>query len=600
MKQAVTFLLVLFCTGLFAQTFNYEVDLSNYEDDIFHVTLHTGKLEKADKHYNFVAYAPGAHQELNFGRFVKTFQVFDSKGDTIPTTKTGTNSWEISNPERVEKIVYDIEDSFDSDAEGSKIYPMSGTGIEPEYVVINAFGIFGYFDNHKSKPVKIKIIFDEDWQVGTALEKNEDGIFIADSYYHLSDSPIFLGELSTASTKVGDIEVEVFVYSKNSEITADTILYLANDVLDAAKEFLTFSPVNRYSFLMYFADMEAMQRNKFTGGGALEHSYSSTYALIDDPSFLAEIDNIMAHEFMHILTPLNLRSQILANFDYDVPCTADYHLWLYEGVTEWTSDIMLLRDGTITIDEYMNEVSTKIRLAERFDPEYSLLRLSTEWNTQEGSLQFANIYELGALTATLLDIKLLELSGGTKGLREVFLELIDKYGKEKPFENEIFFNEFVSLTYPEIGQFIDNYIKDNEPLPCAEYFDKLGIEYIEKKPSENKTPMFGLQLGSLDGEHLSIAGFANDHQNFGLEIGDIILKVLDEDVDLANSQEVLDKRKDMKPGDKYEIVVKRGDEELTFTGTLLERMDYHAFNIKKDCSDEQKKFRELWSRNLEL
>ncbi len=56
----------------------------------------------------------------------------------------------------------------------------------------------------------------------------------------------------------------------------------------------------------------------------------------------------------------------------------------------------------------------------------------------------------------------------------------------------------------------------------------------------------------------------------------------------------------MKPGDTYEITIKRGEEELTFTGTLLERMDYHVFNVEEDCTDDQREFRNVWSNYLAI
>jgi predicted metalloprotease with PDZ domain len=261
---------------------------------------------------------------------------------------------------------------------------------------------------------------------------------------------------------------------------------------------------------------------------------------------------------------------------------------------------MLLRSGVEVIESHLSEISRKINISESFDSTYSLTRISTEWSTDEGNKQYGNIYFRGAVTAELLDIGLLELSGGTRGLREVYLDLIKQYGKEKPFENEKFFDVIVKMTYPEIEEFINNYIKGTSPLPYQEYLEKLGIKYIFSQPSENKSPMFGLQLGSSDGEHLSINGFSTEHKNFGLKEGDIILKVFGEDVTLENSDEIIDQKNKMKPGDTYEVTVKREEEELTFTGTLFERMDYHVFKVDENCTDDQKEFRNVWSNYLSI
>jgi len=577
----------------------YEIDLTKSEEDLFYVTYYPGRLSIEDQYLDFVAFAPGVHQVLDYGRFVKSLTVYDENGEIIPTERKSTNRWSILNPENVYKIVYIVEDSFDSNAEGNKIYPMSGTGIENEFVIINTFGVLGYFSGLLNAPIKLSIDYDPEWEIGTALDKEGD-YYIADSYYHLADSPILLGNLSTASAMIGDIKIDVFMYSENDTISADTVLHLAEDVLNAAIDFAMFTPVNRYSFLMYFLSDSTYERNGMNASGALEHSYSSTYAGLAKPEYLYILRDAMAHEFMHILTPLNLRSEILANFDYSKPSSEDLHVWLYEGVTEWVSKIMLLRSGVEDIDSHLSTISRKINISESFDSTYSLTRISQDWSTEEGNKQYSNIYFKGALVAELLDIKLLELSGGEKGLREVYLELIKKYGRDKPFENDTFFDVLVGMTYPEIGQFINNYILGTSPLPYEEYFHKLGIEYIFSQPSQDKAPIFGIHLGSFDGEQFSINGFSREHKNFGLKKGDVIIEVFGERVTRGNSNEILERKNKMKPGDTYEITVKRGNEELTFTGSLFEKIDYHNFQVDENCSDEQKKLRDLWSNYLSI
>jgi predicted metalloprotease with PDZ domain len=392
----------------------YEVDLTNYEDDLFHVTLYPGKLSEDNQFYNFVAFAPGAHQVLNYGRFVQSFKAYDMSGNELLTENISTNRWEISTPEKVHKIKYSIEDSFDSEIEEHRVAPMTGTGIEEKYIIMNTFGVIGYFDDLLSNPVKVKIDFNPDWKIGTALNKDEDGYYYADSYYHLADSPILMGDLSYQNTMIGEINVEVFVYSPNDTINADTILTLANDALNSAVEFATFAPVDRYAFLMYYSDKDEIKRNKFRSFGALEHSYSSTYSMPAVNQVIPLMTDIIAHEFMHILTPLNLRSEIIAYFDYSKPSTEDMHVWLYEGVTDWVAYIMPLRNGMIDVETHLSAISKKINNSDEYDTSYSLVRISTDWPTDEGIKQYSNIYQLGAVTAELLDIKLLELSAGKR------------------------------------------------------------------------------------------------------------------------------------------------------------------------------------------
>ena len=87
----------------------------------------------------------------------------------------------------------------------------------------------------------------------------------------------------------------------------------------------------------------------------------------------------------------------------------------------------------MNIEEFLKEITRKLNVNDQFDMDISLSRMGLESYTPEGNSQFINFYHRGALTAALLDVRLLGLSHGTKGLREVFLELLKEYGKYKPF-----------------------------------------------------------------------------------------------------------------------------------------------------------------------
>ena len=122
---------------------------------------------------------------------------------------------------------------------------------------------------------------------------NKEGNYEVDSYYHLTDSPLLIGDnLSYASTIIDEIRVEAYVHSPSDKITAQMVLDEAKSILNAAKDFIGYSPVDRYTFLMYFAsDSDLIQMPVFNSGGALEHSLSSTYALPDMPQYLPVLKN---------------------------------------------------------------------------------------------------------------------------------------------------------------------------------------------------------------------------------------------------------------------------------------------------------------------
>ena len=51
---------------------------------------------------------------MDIGRFVKSFIAFDCDGNEIHTQNISTNQWELSSPQKIKKIEYTIEDTWDS------------------------------------------------------------------------------------------------------------------------------------------------------------------------------------------------------------------------------------------------------------------------------------------------------------------------------------------------------------------------------------------------------------------------------------------------------------------------------------------------------
>jgi predicted metalloprotease with PDZ domain len=575
----------------------YRVDVSNYQDDLFHVNVFVSGLTQENNIYNFASTAPGTYSIMDFGRFVKSFKAYDGEGNELSTEKISTNSWEITHAEKLSKLVYDVEDTFDAEYTEHKVLPMGGTGIEDDFIVINTFGVFGYFEGLQSNPSRVKVKYNPDWTVGTALLPDEDGYYVAETFDRLADSPFLIGELSYASTKVNEMEVGVYVYCADSTINADSVLVAADEILQAAGKYIGYSPVSHYDFLFCFTGIETFQRNNFSAAGALEHSYSSLYVQPGMSGISQEVRNEMAHEFLHILTPLNLHSNVIQPFNFVVP-TASEHIWLYEGVTEWSSDIMQMRAGLISIDEYLSIISEKLTFNDRFDQDISLSEMSLNAYNAHMINEFLNFYNRGAVTAAMLDIRLLELSNGTTGLREVFLELLRRYGKDKPFPEDEFFEVFVDMTYPEIEQFINDYILGAEPLPYVEYMEKLGFRYVGEVPSEDIRPTMGFALARNENGELMTLNVSDEGKKNGLEEGDVVLKVLGEEFNMQTARSIIHEVWAMNVGDTCNIVIKRDDAEMELNVILMQRMDRHVFKEMENITERQKFLRDAWSRNL--
>jgi len=157
----------------------FDVDVTNPTDDLFHVSVEIKNLSSENNIYNFASTAPGTYSLLDFGRFVKSFKAFDANGNTIAVEQISTNKWKIADPERLSLLQYDIEDSFDAKVTENSVSPMSGSGIDSNYAVFNTFGVLGYFQGLQASPVRMKVHHPGDWMIGTALDVDKDGYYVA-------------------------------------------------------------------------------------------------------------------------------------------------------------------------------------------------------------------------------------------------------------------------------------------------------------------------------------------------------------------------------------------------------------------------------------
>lgn len=450
-------------------SFYYEIDLDDRSGDTFKVRLFVDDLTEANAIFQFPATAPGTYDTHDIGRFVIEFKAYDENYNNLSVTHPNSNQWVLADPANTKIIEFEVKETFDTPVTVHAIYKMAGTSMEKDHTLLNTFDVLGYPTGLKERDFHLNIDYPSSWSVGTSLPKDESGFYFATDYDKLVDNPLLLGYITSAITTVDEATIGIHTYSKNDIINSSQILNDVQQVLDDASAFLNGLPVDRYNFLFYFAEPGP-------GLGALEHSYSSVYTLTEQNytiSYGSFIRSITAHEFFHIVTPLNIHSEIIEDFNFADP-TPSEHLWLYEGVTEWASDMMQYRNQHLNLPSLLAEYSEKKSISDNYHLSLSEMSLTCY---EAGGDEFYNIYNKGALVAALLDIKLLELSGGAKGLREVILQLIETYGPENAFSEATFFDDLTAITYPEIEGFIESYIKGTDDLPIEEYFDKIGIIY---------------------------------------------------------------------------------------------------------------------------
>jgi predicted metalloprotease with PDZ domain len=575
----------------------YDINLLDRSEDTFKVRLRVSGLKAENAVYQFAATAPGTYQVMDMGRYVRKFQAFDNAGKELKTEHISTNQWKFMQPENVAEVRYAIAETFDTPVDRDEIMLMCGSSMENDHALVNGQTVLGYPTGMQNTPIKIKFAHPDDWQVGTPMERSSDGYYLAKNYDYAVDSPVLLGRLTKAQTTVKGTAVEIYTYSKTDKVKSEQLLGAMSKMLASAGEFLKELPVKRYTFLFHLEGRAA---------GAWEHSYSSEYVLEERP-YTAEygqyITDIAAHEFFHVITPLNIHSEIIERFNFVNP-TASEHLWLYEGTTEWAAHIMQLRSGLKSLDDYLADLSRKVFVdATYFDRNYTLSNLSLTCYSDSGQKQYGNIYYRGALAASMLDIRLLELSNGKRGLREVIQELMKQYGPEKSFSEKDFFTVFVKATYPEIADFFELYVKKATPFPLKDYYAKIGITYSERKTMDSATADAGVKAKGRDGK-LYVNDYRENLTTSGVQLDDEIVAVNADTLGAPDARAFASLVNKLPVGTSYKLTVRRAGKDGTQTLVLtlpvqaIRQEKQYVFEINPNAYHRQVMLRNAWLKNL--
>lgn len=605
------FCLVAACCFAKNGGYTFTIDLVNVKDDKVKVQLAVPVIKQDEIIYYIPKIVPGTYSEDDFGRFVDAFAAFDKNGNKLEVEKVSVNGWKIKNARKLSSISYTVNDTFDDrDSASKKIFEPTGSNIQADTnFVINTHCFTGYFDGMKQVKYKLIVNHPADFYGATAMtddnSSNTTDEFTTTTYNSLVDNPVMYCRPDTASIMIGESKVLISVYSPNKKVKADFLAGNFTKLLQAQAKYLGGTlPVKKYAFLIYLTDNGGVSG----ASGALEHSYSSMYFLPEgDPNKILQfVMDVAAHEFFHIVTPLNIHSEEIQYFDFNEPKMSK-HLWLYEGTTEYHAHLAQEKYGLITRQDFLDVVSSKITSCRQQYNDTLPFTVMSANCLHEYAAQYGNVYQKGALIAMCLDIKLRQLSNNKYGLMNLIFDLSKKYGKEKPFKDDELFDVIEKLTYPEIKQFLLTYVSGSKPLPLEDVLHTAGVDY--NAVVESKDSVFtlgGIRFVPSQESGRAVINDISAMNSFGKKIGyklnDEIVSINGKAVTIATlGKTTAGLYKTAKVGDEVKIVVSRknesGKEEEITLAAPMEKIPvkkYNQLNFTANPTAEQLAVQNSW------
>ncbi|HEX8516960.1 MAG TPA: peptidase M61 [Bacteroidia bacterium] len=597
----------LFGTVNADNSYRFSIDLEKCSDDKLTVELLTPEISSAEAVYRLPKMVPGTYEIYDFGRFISDFKAFDAAGMELITDHTDKNSWKISNADKLARIIYRVEDTWDTNIKEKFVFEPGGSNFEAgKNFVLNTHCLFGYFDGMLRQPYEIKVVHSPSLYGACSLPDvkttgNTDTYSIAD-YYQLQDAPMMYSAPDTAMLNVGGADVIISLYSPNKVTTASFIAKKIKDILTAQQEYLGGTlPIKKYAYLIYLTGKESGSG----ASGALEHSYSSMYFLpeMEGAQLAQAITDVSAHEFFHIVTPLNIHAEQIGNFDFNNPQMSK-HLWLYEGTTEYAAGLVQVKYGKLSDDDYLRVIEDKMSGAAAYNDSLPFTVMSAECLTKYRD-QYNNVYQKGALIGLCLDLKLRALSEGKYGLQELMKDLSKTYGKDRAFKDEELFDQIAKLTYPEIREFFTKHVEGSEPLPIEETLALAGVGY-SAQPKTKEITLGGVSIGLNAATNRLIFVNTAKMDDFGKAMGyqeyDEIIKFNGKKLKLENAQAVIGGfMSQVKEGDVLKVVVLRKNEKGKSKKVKLSSKVFPVIPSRRsnlillpDATAQQLKIRSAW------
>ena len=595
--------ILLFSTALWAQNPNVAVsiDLKNVTDDKVKVTIEPKfTITTQTLEFFIPKIVPGTYSEYDFGKYIEGFKAYDKQGKPLKVAKYDENSYEIYDAQKIGKITYYVNDTFDIE-DTHEIFSPGGTNIlVDKNFLLNLHGFVGYFQDKGNVSYMVSVEHPAHLQPTTAMidtdASAEKDVFTAKNYGDLVDHPIMYAESESISFQLDDLEVVISVYSPTGKVKATDILEAMKKMMTAQKKFL--GPINstkKYAILLYLSNAGKADAQEY---GALEHNTSTTVVfpeMMPLEELTQQLIDVVSHEFFHTLTPLSVHSEEIQNFNFNSPKMSE-HLWLYEGVTEYFANLFQVNQGLITEEDFYKRMAEKIQTSKNFDETMNFTFMSKNILTQPYKDAYYNVYLKGALIAMCIDIQMRESSNGTKGILHLMKALSDEYGSDKPFKDSELFVKITELSYPEIGTFLNTYVNGTTPIPYNDYFAKMGVTQATLDAPGNpfvkdmKTPTITIHPVSQEIMILPDLELNIFYKTLNLQAGDRILAINDVVYNLENIYDLIMISQSWKDGDAITVKYKRENKEYTTQGKIKlpteKKEGYKATDITKKTLKE--------------
>ena len=594
------------------QPIRYSIAPKDLAAHLFEVSVTVTDPDPEGQRFSLPVWIPGSYLVREFARNIVTLAAFNDAGRKVRIAKTDKNTWQAAPVSGTLTLRYDVY-AWDLSVRSAYLDESGG--------FFNATAVFLSVAGREDAPCEVDIAKPagaafRTWRVGTSLPEARGtrrygfGAYRASNYDELTDHPVTIGEFALATFDAHGVPHDIVIAGRVTQLDMERLRADLKRVCEA--QIALFEPKSRKAPMDRYVFMTLAVSD---GYGGLEHRAST--ALICNRTDLPVKGRpettegyrtylgLCSHEYFHTWNVKRIKPAAFVPYDL---ARENYTslLWLFEGFTSYYDDLMLVRSGLMSQDDYFAALGRTVggvlrgtgRLKQSVADSSFDAWIKYYRQDENATNAIVSYYTKGSLVALAFDLAIRAQTRDRKSLDDVMRLLWQRYGREfyRGKQAGVEENEVEALieeaTGVALGRLFSDAVHGTRDLPLTDLLAPFGVTLVpEVAAGAAAKPTIGARLrGGADCTLAAVYEGGGAHRA-GLSAGDTLIALDGLRVTGTNLDTLLAR---YRPGDKVEVHAFRRDELRTAKLKLdgPEVMRYRLTAAAKPAA--ARKSRELW------
>ncbi|MDN7639207.1 M61 family metallopeptidase [Burkholderia cepacia] len=560
------------------QPIRYSIVPKDLAAHLFEVSVTVTDPDPEGQRFSLPVWIPGSYLVREFARNIVTLGAFNDAGRRVRIAKTDKHTWQAAPVNGPLTLRYDVY-AWDLSVRSAYLDESGG--------FFNATAVFLSVAGREDAPCEVDIgkpagAAFRTWRVGTALPEARGtkrygfGAYRAANYDELSDHPVTIGEFALATFDAHGVPHDIVIAGRVTQLDMERLRTDLKRVCEA--QIALFEPKSKKAPMDRYVFMTLAVSD---GYGGLEHRAST--ALICNRTDLPAKGRpettegyrtylgLCSHEYFHTWNVKRIKPAAFVPYDLTRENYTSL-LWLFEGFTSYYDDLMLVRSGLMSQDEYFAALGRTVggvlrgtgRLKQSVAESSFDAWIKYYRQDENATNAIVSYYTKGSLVALAFDLAIRAQTRNRKSLDDVMRLLWQRYGRDfyRGKQAGVEENEVETLieeaTGVALGRLFTDAVHGTRDLPLAELLAPFGVTLTpDVANGAAAKPTIGARLrGGADCTFAAVYEGGAAHRA-GLSAGDTLIAVDGLRVTGTNLDALLAR---YRPGDKVEVHAFRRDE----------------------------------------